>query len=335
MRHALWYGHGSFMGLQIHALPTRIENTFPTITFYSLNYRSTLFRIHICQKVQRTALWRKHHFFTCVSIHTFMYMFASLFVAVVHYIYFRYIDGGFVFEAYRSILNQFKETAGPELTTSLNQFEEEFLGISRQGKIYDYWVKQVEDLKSTGHIGNGKVYERDLHLFCKYDSKAKERLFSEIDVKYINRLNMAMEKNGCCGNTRMHTLKTLRAVINKAIKEKAASNNTYPFGKGGFEINKLAEETAKRYLLPTELELIKNSPQQNFVLERARRIYLFSYYCLGMSFVDMANLTTDNLEVLATGTHIVYKRQKTKKCQECKTDKNIRYSCHRGAIGMV
>ena len=55
---------------------------------------------------------------------TFMYMFASLFVAVVHYIYFRYIDGGFVFEAYRSILNQFKETAGPELTTSLNQFEE-------------------------------------------------------------------------------------------------------------------------------------------------------------------------------------------------------------------
>ncbi len=55
---------------------------------------------------------------------TFMYMFASLFVAVVHYIYFRYIDGGFVFEAYRSILNQFKETAGAELTTSLNQFEE-------------------------------------------------------------------------------------------------------------------------------------------------------------------------------------------------------------------
>ena len=47
---------------------------------------------------------------------TFMYMFASLFVAVVHYIYFRYIDGGFVFEAYRSILNQFKETAGAELT---------------------------------------------------------------------------------------------------------------------------------------------------------------------------------------------------------------------------
>ncbi len=41
---------------EIHALPVRIENTFPTITFYSPDYRSTLFRIHICQKVQRTAL---------------------------------------------------------------------------------------------------------------------------------------------------------------------------------------------------------------------------------------------------------------------------------------
>ena len=77
MRHALWYGHGSFMGLQIHALPVRIENTFPTITFYSPDYRSTLFRIHICQKVQRTALWRKHHFFTCVSIH-YLYVYVRL-----------------------------------------------------------------------------------------------------------------------------------------------------------------------------------------------------------------------------------------------------------------
>lgn len=55
---------------------------------------------------------------------TFMYLFASMFVAVVHYIYFRYIDGGFVFDAYRKILNQLKETAGTELISSLNQFED-------------------------------------------------------------------------------------------------------------------------------------------------------------------------------------------------------------------
>ena len=70
-------------------------------------------------------------------------------------------------------------------------------------------------------------------------------------MKYINRFNLEMEKDGCCGNIRKYYLKTLRAVVNKAIKEREASSNTYPFGKGGFEIGKLAEETAKRYLFAT------------------------------------------------------------------------------------
>ena len=124
MRHALWYGHGSFMGLQIHALPTRIENTFPTITFYSLNYRSTLFRIHICQKVQRTALWRKHHFFTCVSIH-YLYVYVRLSICSGSALHLLPLYRWRV--RIRGIplhLKSVQETAGPELTTSLNQFEE-------------------------------------------------------------------------------------------------------------------------------------------------------------------------------------------------------------------
>ena len=47
-------------------------------------------------------------------------------------------------------------------------------------------------------------------------------------------------------------------------------------------------------------------------LEEARRLFLFSYYCFGMSFVDMANLTTDNIATLSDGNYIIYKRQKTK-----------------------
>lgn len=124
MRHALWYGHGSFMGLQIHALPVRIENTFPTITFIVLTIGVPFLGYIFAKKFRERHCDGSITFSRAFLFTTFMYMFASLFVAVVHYIYFRYIDGGFVFEAYRSILNQFKETAGTELTTSLNQFEE-------------------------------------------------------------------------------------------------------------------------------------------------------------------------------------------------------------------
>ncbi len=230
------------------------------------------------------------------------------------------------YENYNALLNIYEERkdrvlrkfADERIDWTIERFREELLGISKHGKVYDYWMRLVKELTDTGHIGNAKVYARDLHLFCLYDNKAKQRQFSDIDIKYINRLNHAMEMNGCCGNTRMHTLKTLRAVINKAIKEKEASSTTYPFGKGGFEIGKLAEETEKRYLLPKEMKLIKNTPQQNLVLERARRLFLFSYYCFGMSFVDMAHLTTRNIVMLSTGLHIVYKRQKIKNAKSTK-----------------
>lgn len=229
-------------------------------------------------------------------------------------------------ENYNALLNRYEvrkdeilqKFVEKRVDWTLNQFEEEFLGMSKQGKVYDYFIKQVENLKATKHIGNGKVYERTLHMLAKYDAKIKERLFSELDVKYINWFNLAMEKDGCCGNTRKYYLKTLRAGMNKAIKEREASSSTYPFGKGGFEISRLAEETAKRYLSPQDLDLIKNSPQQNPTLELARRLFLFSYYCFGMSFVDEAMLTKNNIEILGTEEYIVYKRQKTQNAKNAK-----------------
>ena len=41
--------------------------------------------------------------------------------------------------------------------------------MSKQGKVYDYFMRQVENLKATRHIGNAKVYERTLHMLAKYD----------------------------------------------------------------------------------------------------------------------------------------------------------------------
>lgn len=118
-------------------------------------------------------------------------------------------------------------------------------------------------------------------------------------------------------------MKTLRAVLNRAILEKEASAETYPFGNGGFAINKLEEETNKRYLTDEDLLLIKNSPQDSPILEYTRKLFLFSYYCFGISFVDMATLTNRNIEKSEYGYHIVYKRQKIRNQRGVKTIKII------------
>lgn len=214
-----------------------------------------------------------------------------------------------------NVLRKFTEN---RVNWTLNQFEEQFLGASKQGKIYDYWLKQIEHQKEIKSLGNARSYKANLHILEKYDKKIKERLFSEIDLKYVNDLNTALIKDGCCGNTRFGYIKTLRLILNKAIKEKEASRDTYPFGKEGFSVNSLKEETRKRYLTNEDLLLIRNTPQESFSLEYTRRLFLFSYYCYGMSFQDMAYLTTRNIEKCEGGYHIVYKRRKLKNQKETK-----------------
>lgn len=220
---------------------------------------------------------------------------------------------------------------------TLNQFEESFLNRAKKGKVKPFFVNHIQVLKNTGHIGNGKNYERALSIIEIFDKKFDKRLFSEIDIKYVrdfdaflqtpresickwkNGTTRIIQRKGCCGNSRKGYMKQLRSILNLAIEAKEASRSTYPFGKGGFEVAKLEEETEKRYLPSDYLNKIKSATALSENLHFARLVFLFSYYCYGMSFVDMAHLTPNNIKRLENGQYIVYKRQKTKYSKKSKS----------------
>ena len=193
---------------------------------------------------------------------------------------------------------------------TLNQFADAFLNKSKQGKVKAYMENHIDILRETGHIGNAKCYAATLNLLELYDSKFDKRIFSEIDIKFVNGFDIYLQKRGCKGNTRKYYFKALRAILNKAIIEKEATEKTYPFGKGGFQIARLEEETEKRYL-PTEyFDKIKNTISEKPQREYARKLFLLSYYCYGISFIDMAYLTKSNILNYNGGEYIVYKRHK-------------------------
>ena len=52
----------------------------------------------------------------------FMYMFASLFVAVIHYLYFRYMDNGMIVNTYQGMIDQMNSVATGDMKESLEQF---------------------------------------------------------------------------------------------------------------------------------------------------------------------------------------------------------------------
>ena len=54
----------------------------------------------------------------------FMYMFAALLTAVAHYIYFRFIDHGFVINAYESQIDILNQSGVPGIEAYANMFQE-------------------------------------------------------------------------------------------------------------------------------------------------------------------------------------------------------------------
>ena len=201
---------------------------------------------------------------------------------------------------------------------TLNQFEQEFFHYSNKGNVKEFFENLIQTYKDTNHIGNANCYNRTLHVLELFDEKLPERVFPEIDIKYVKSFDVFLQKRECKGNTRKFYFKTLRAVLNKAIQDGEASETTYPFGKGGFSISALEEETAKRYLPHDSMMKLKTTVMDNAVLERTRRLFLFSYYCYGISFIDAALLTKKNIIRYNSGNYIVYKRNKTKEAKKVK-----------------
>ncbi|WP_185153855.1 site-specific integrase [Dysgonomonas sp. 520] len=237
------------------------------------------------------------------------------------------------YEKYNILLNEYENRANDIISDfernrtdwTLNQFEEKFLNRAKRGKIQDYFQKTISQLKETGHTGNANTYANTLHILQLYDKKFGERIFSEIDLKYVIDFDIWLQKpritttkkgkktlrSGNAGNTRKYYMKTLRSILNMAIKANEGSPSTYPFGKNGFSIADLEEETEKRYLPSVYLTQLKECQGKSIRTETARKLFLFSYYCYGISFIDMAQLQSKNIIRYENGSYIVYKRQKT------------------------
>lgn len=70
-------------------------------------------------------------FFQALAFCFMMYMFASILTAVAHYVYFRYMDNGYLFEAYDRLLQQAGEMEGMEsLVKQMNEVLEAFRQLS-------------------------------------------------------------------------------------------------------------------------------------------------------------------------------------------------------------
>lgn len=172
--------------------------------------------------------------------------------------------------------------------------------------VFAYFDKVIARLNESGQIKNAEVY-KDTRRNLIHFIKKRDIHFSDIDISFLNKFEEYLKSAGKGGNTIYLYLRTLRALFNKAIKEEVCSEKFYPFKK--FSLSKYARiKTDKRAISKEEINKIEKLDLEESDLILARDIFMFSFYCRGMNFTDIAFLKWKDI----ANQRMIYRRQKTK-----------------------
>ncbi len=172
--------------------------------------------------------------------------------------------------------------------------------------VFQYFDSVINRLKNSGQIKNSLIY-KDAKRNLSHFTNSKDLHFSDIDIEFLNKYEEYLKSNKNGGNTIYIYLRTLRALLNKAIKEEICSDKYYPFKK--FSLAKYAKiKTEKRAISKKEILKINNlNLLKHPHLTDAKYIFMFSYLCRGINFIDIALLKWKDIK----NGRLIYTRKKT------------------------
>ena len=156
-------------------------------------------------------------------------------------------------------------------------------------------------------MGNSYAYLNLRTTLHNFYGKKLNFLFNAVDVAFCNKFEAWMRKNQFEDTTMHYYFRTLRAIYNKAIEAKCADRGKSPFVE--YKLSRFNTKTKKRALSKESVKKILKM-DCSAMSEKARLahdVFSFSYYCGGISLVDVANLTLDNI----IDGRLIYERQKT------------------------
>ena len=170
----------------------------------------------------------------------------------------------------------------------------------------DMFCQHIQRLRDENRIGYMLSYKQAYNSLLSFN-KHLNIYFSDISIPFLRNYESWLRKQGLAENTIGIRFRTLRAIYNLAIENEVVKSEFYPFKN--YKVAKLHAETAKRSLIKEDVERILKYKSSNRYMRFPIDVFAFTYYCGGINFVDIANLTKSNL----IESRLVYKRQKTGK----------------------
>mgnify|MGYP003871705689 CR=1 FL=1 len=167
----------------------------------------------------------------------------------------------------------------------------------------------VKQQREAGRTGNAATYQNAINKLKKYTGQ-KDIAFKTIDYRFLKDWEADLLSKGKKVNSIGAYLRAIRAIYNQAIKSGIVEQKLYPFTK--YKIKN--EKTVQRTLSKKQITSIEQMEFDDYMMERAKDVFMLSFYFRGMNFRDMALLTEDNLQ----GDRIIYRREKTHKIYSVK-----------------
>lgn len=180
-----------------------------------------------------------------------------------------------------------------------------------------YMERQIKDRENAGHLGTVNSYLSTMRRILAFKEGKRDLMFDEINLQWLNRFRLYLQKTGITANTLNFYMRVFRTIYNRATKEGVVGTDPLsPFR----EISLTHEETVKRGIDQKDIRKISSVDLRAYPkMDEARDLFLFSFYCRGMSFVDISFLKKDDIK----GNVLYYKRSKTGHPLQIKIEKPL------------
>lgn len=164
------------------------------------------------------------------------------------------------------------------------------------------YIDSIADKKeSLGHKRTAETYRTTRRSLSRFLGSRTLQV-KEFDASTAEEYEAYLKENGLTMNSVSFYLRKMRAVYNHAVRGGLATDSK-PFA----HVYTGVAKTPKRALGIDAIRKLSEVEELNDGQKLARDIFMFSFLTRGMSFVDIAHLTRDNL----CGDVLTYQRRKT------------------------
>jgi integrase len=173
--------------------------------------------------------------------------------------------------------------------------------------------KKVGYSRAQGTFSRYRTVCKHIREFLSLTYHREDIPLKELNLTFINDFEYFLrEEKKCRTNTVWGYMIVLKHIISIA-----RNTGLLPFNPFAGYINS-PESVDRGYLTEEEIQTLIDAPMKNKTYELVRDLFVFSVFT-GLSYADVKNLTTDNLQTFFDGNlWIITRRRKTN------TDSNIR-----------